>query len=73
MRWLVGEERGCLEVCHCRPSALQARRVLALIHWVVCGHELVCGAVDVVLSSVRSTVSILRRGDGDEDGGDGGE
>ncbi|KAI0737959.1 hypothetical protein C8Q80DRAFT_1275989 [Daedaleopsis nitida] len=29
--WLVGKERGCATVCHCRPSARRARQVLVAI------------------------------------------
>ncbi|KAI0737957.1 hypothetical protein C8Q80DRAFT_1275987 [Daedaleopsis nitida] len=29
--WLVGTERGCTAVCHCRPSARRARQVLDVI------------------------------------------
>ncbi|OSD00622.1 hypothetical protein PYCCODRAFT_1469275 [Trametes coccinea BRFM310] len=31
IQWLIGEERGCHEVCRCRPTAKTARRVLAAI------------------------------------------
>ena len=60
----MGEERGCTGVCHCRPNARQARRVLVLIRWVVCGHEFVSGVVGAVLSPLRSTVSFLNGGYG---------
>ncbi|KAI0711505.1 hypothetical protein C8Q76DRAFT_61032 [Earliella scabrosa] len=32
--WLVGDERGCTTVCHCRPSALRARQVLGVAIWI---------------------------------------
>ncbi|KAI0370828.1 hypothetical protein BV20DRAFT_1043719 [Pilatotrama ljubarskyi] len=32
--WLIGRERGCSRVCHCRPSARTARRVLAVFGWI---------------------------------------
>ncbi|KAI0711749.1 hypothetical protein C8Q76DRAFT_65274 [Earliella scabrosa] len=31
IRWLIGNERGCSGVCHCRPTARRARQVLAFI------------------------------------------
>ncbi|PIL34806.1 hypothetical protein GSI_02593 [Ganoderma sinense ZZ0214-1] len=34
-QWLVGTERGCASVCHCRPTARRARRVLTIIRWLV--------------------------------------
>ncbi|RPD58313.1 hypothetical protein L226DRAFT_536739 [Lentinus tigrinus ALCF2SS1-7] len=33
INWLIGSERGCTTVCHCRPSARRARRVLGVIIW----------------------------------------
>ncbi|KAI0751754.1 hypothetical protein C8Q80DRAFT_595434 [Daedaleopsis nitida] len=33
--WLVGNERGCTSVCHCRPSARRARQVMSVIIWAV--------------------------------------
>ena len=35
IRWLIGDERGCTTVCHCRPTARRARQVLTVIQWVV--------------------------------------
>ncbi|KAI0357946.1 hypothetical protein OH77DRAFT_1450589 [Trametes cingulata] len=34
-KWLVGKERGCTGVCHCRPTAKRARWVLSLIRWAL--------------------------------------
>ncbi|KAI0764694.1 hypothetical protein C8Q74DRAFT_1335441 [Fomes fomentarius] len=34
-QWLIGEERGCTAVCHCRPSAHRAHKVLSVICWTV--------------------------------------
>ncbi|KAI9056603.1 hypothetical protein FKP32DRAFT_1444228 [Trametes sanguinea] len=31
IQWLVGNDRGCRGVCHCRPTAKTARRVMAAI------------------------------------------
>ncbi|KAI0751751.1 hypothetical protein C8Q80DRAFT_595690 [Daedaleopsis nitida] len=33
--WLVGNERGCTSVCHCRPSARRARQVVSVIVWAL--------------------------------------
>ncbi|KAI8995449.1 hypothetical protein BD414DRAFT_520712 [Trametes punicea] len=30
-KWLIGDERGCRTVCHCRPTARTARLILACI------------------------------------------
>ncbi|OSD00614.1 hypothetical protein PYCCODRAFT_1437211 [Trametes coccinea BRFM310] len=30
-RWLIGDEKGCRAVCHCRPTARMARVALAMI------------------------------------------
>ncbi|KAI0076787.1 hypothetical protein K474DRAFT_1644320 [Panus rudis PR-1116 ss-1] len=32
-QWLLGEERGCVGVCRCRPTARRARQVVGLIYW----------------------------------------
>ncbi|KAI0629602.1 hypothetical protein C8Q77DRAFT_296399 [Trametes polyzona] len=32
-RWLIGDERGCVGVCHCRPTARTVRRVLTVVRW----------------------------------------
>ncbi|KAI0749752.1 hypothetical protein C8Q80DRAFT_644845 [Daedaleopsis nitida] len=32
-QWLVGQERGCMGVCRCRPTARRALHVLAVIRW----------------------------------------
>ncbi|RPD72941.1 hypothetical protein L226DRAFT_141782 [Lentinus tigrinus ALCF2SS1-7] len=29
--WLIGNERGCTTVCHCRPSARRARQLLSVV------------------------------------------
>ncbi|KAI0764695.1 hypothetical protein C8Q74DRAFT_1283429 [Fomes fomentarius] len=34
-QWLIGQERGCTTVCHCRPSARRARLMLIVIQCVV--------------------------------------
>ncbi|KAI0357933.1 hypothetical protein OH77DRAFT_1422079 [Trametes cingulata] len=34
-KWLVGQERGCIGSCRCRPTARTARRVLSLIEWAL--------------------------------------
>ena len=39
-QWLIGVERGCTGVCHCRPTARRARQVFAFLHWVVRGWSL---------------------------------
>ncbi|KAI0350790.1 hypothetical protein OH77DRAFT_1412454 [Trametes cingulata] len=39
-RWLVGDERGCTNVCHCRPTARRARQVLTVVYWAVRASEL---------------------------------
>ncbi|KAM5541246.1 hypothetical protein V8D89_005175 [Ganoderma adspersum] len=33
-QWLVGNERGCTSVCHCRPTARRARQVLTVVGWL---------------------------------------
>ncbi|KAI0738341.1 hypothetical protein C8Q80DRAFT_1262869 [Daedaleopsis nitida] len=35
VQWLIGKERGCSGVCHCRPTARRARQVLAAMRWLV--------------------------------------
>ncbi|KAH9857406.1 hypothetical protein C2E23DRAFT_719678 [Lenzites betulinus] len=36
VQWLIGDERGCSGVCHCRPTARTALRVLIVLRWAVC-------------------------------------
>ncbi|KAI0745883.1 hypothetical protein C8Q76DRAFT_665209 [Earliella scabrosa] len=43
VQWVIGNERGCTTVCHCRPTARRARQVLrvillALETWEACGR-----------------------------------
>ena len=38
-QWLVGNERGCTSICHCRPTARRARQVLTVLRWLVYGRE----------------------------------
>ncbi|KAM5541275.1 hypothetical protein V8D89_005204 [Ganoderma adspersum] len=38
-QWLVGNERGCTSVCHCRPTAPRARQVLTILRWLVYTSE----------------------------------
>ncbi|KAI0768318.1 hypothetical protein BD413DRAFT_696126 [Trametes elegans] len=38
--WLMGEERGCENVCRCRPTARRARQVLAVVRLAVYVSEL---------------------------------
>ena len=64
VRWLMGDERGCAGVCHCRPRARQARRVLVVVRWVVCWHEFVSGVVRAVLWPLRLAMGFLSRGYG---------
>ncbi|KAI0325202.1 hypothetical protein GY45DRAFT_1261323 [Cubamyces sp. BRFM 1775] len=40
VQWLIGSERGCTTVCHCRPTARRARQVLVLIRCAVRISEL---------------------------------
>ncbi|EIW56499.1 uncharacterized protein TRAVEDRAFT_49325 [Trametes versicolor FP-101664 SS1] len=35
IRWLIGDERGCTGVCHCRPTAHTALRVAVILRWAV--------------------------------------
>ncbi|KAM5540089.1 hypothetical protein V8D89_006229 [Ganoderma adspersum] len=42
-QWLVGNERGCASVCHCRPTARRARLVLTILRWLVNTSELFGG------------------------------
>ncbi|KAI0349867.1 hypothetical protein OH77DRAFT_1431613 [Trametes cingulata] len=35
VQWLMGNERGCLDVCHCRPTARKAREVLVTLRLIV--------------------------------------
>ncbi|KAI0633971.1 hypothetical protein C8Q77DRAFT_1108850 [Trametes polyzona] len=35
IRWLIGNERGCTGVCHCRPTARTALRVATLLRWIL--------------------------------------
>ncbi|KAI0367146.1 hypothetical protein BV20DRAFT_950764 [Pilatotrama ljubarskyi] len=39
IQWMVGNEQGCADVCHCRPTVRQARRVLSAILWVTYASE----------------------------------
>ncbi|KAI0751749.1 hypothetical protein C8Q80DRAFT_1098996 [Daedaleopsis nitida] len=34
-QWLIGNERGCMTACHCRPTARRARWILSVIVWAV--------------------------------------
>ncbi|KAM5541232.1 hypothetical protein V8D89_005161 [Ganoderma adspersum] len=43
-QWLVGNERGCTSVCHCRPTARRARQVLTVLRWLVYTSELISRA-----------------------------
>ncbi|KAM5541274.1 hypothetical protein V8D89_005203 [Ganoderma adspersum] len=38
-QWLVGNERGCTSICHCRPTARRARQVLTVLRWLACTSE----------------------------------
>ncbi|EIW59044.1 uncharacterized protein TRAVEDRAFT_71254 [Trametes versicolor FP-101664 SS1] len=44
-KWLVGEERGCRQVCHCRPTARRARQVLTVLCWAVRASDWFTGVV----------------------------
>ncbi|KAH9857417.1 hypothetical protein C2E23DRAFT_804084, partial [Lenzites betulinus] len=35
VQWLVGDERGCTGVCHCRPTARTSLRVLIVFRWAI--------------------------------------
>ncbi|KAI0764697.1 hypothetical protein C8Q74DRAFT_1283433 [Fomes fomentarius] len=48
IQWLIGKERGCTTVCHCRPSARRARQVLAIIQCVVHIWRFCTKPIDVV-------------------------
>ncbi|KAH9857378.1 hypothetical protein C2E23DRAFT_719669 [Lenzites betulinus] len=39
VQWLIGDERGCTGVCHCRPTARTALRVLIFLRWAVCAVD----------------------------------
>ncbi|KAJ3013913.1 hypothetical protein NUW54_g1453 [Trametes sanguinea] len=56
MRWLIGNERGCRGVCHCRPTAKTARRILGAIRviWPVLDiYYTISTKVSGVLSALR--------------------
>ena len=40
-QWLVGNERGCTSVCHCRPTARRARQALTVLRWLVYAWEFI--------------------------------
>ncbi|EIW56498.1 uncharacterized protein TRAVEDRAFT_49324 [Trametes versicolor FP-101664 SS1] len=35
IQWLIGDERGCYGVCHCRPTARAALKVVLVLRWAV--------------------------------------
>ncbi|KAM5541282.1 hypothetical protein V8D89_005211 [Ganoderma adspersum] len=62
-QWVIGNERGCLGVCHCRPTARRVLVVLTIMRWVVCLSEVLgksVAAVRALFVSFRSTT--LARG-----------
>ncbi|KAI0711683.1 hypothetical protein C8Q76DRAFT_769453 [Earliella scabrosa] len=54
--WLVGKERGCTGVCHCRPSARRARQVLAALHGAVFVWDCFAKVVDYARDLFRIRV-----------------
>ncbi|KAI8998875.1 kinase-like domain-containing protein [Trametes punicea] len=59
IEWLIGTERGCTDVCRCRPTARKARQVLAGIRWVVGMWEMLEGVLRYMSSTLRH-VFLLR-------------
>ncbi|KAL1943191.1 hypothetical protein VTO73DRAFT_4266 [Trametes versicolor] len=39
IRWLIGDEKGCSGVCHCRPTARTALRVAIILRWAIYAAE----------------------------------
>lgn len=39
IRWLIGDEKGCSGVCHCRPTARTALRVVIILRWAIYAAE----------------------------------
>ncbi|KAI0323975.1 hypothetical protein GY45DRAFT_1332040 [Cubamyces sp. BRFM 1775] len=44
-RWLLSDEKGCMGVCRCRPTARRARQMLTVMIWVAHTSELCEGLV----------------------------
>ncbi|OJT02692.1 hypothetical protein TRAPUB_6766 [Trametes pubescens] len=58
IEWLIGNERGCTGVCHCRPTAREALRVLIVLRWAVGAPEdyawIVDSLADILPTSTRT-------------------
>ncbi|TBU21686.1 hypothetical protein BD311DRAFT_706701 [Dichomitus squalens] len=51
-QWVVGDERGCSDVCRCRPTARRARQVLTFVRWVINASER-CNDIFSVVTAIR--------------------
>ncbi|KAI0363092.1 hypothetical protein BV20DRAFT_1069660 [Pilatotrama ljubarskyi] len=47
-RWLIGNERRCIGVCHCRPTARRARQVLTVLRVLAYASRLAVQVASVV-------------------------
>ncbi|KAI0737952.1 hypothetical protein C8Q80DRAFT_287697 [Daedaleopsis nitida] len=56
--WLIGKERGCTTLCHCRPSARRARQVLVAI---LCAIRIWDASVGALLYSRKLVKSAFDR------------
>lgn len=56
-QWLVGYERGCASVCHCRPTARRARLALIILRWLVNTSEFLGGGFEIVRRLIASFAS----------------
>ncbi|TBU55759.1 hypothetical protein BD310DRAFT_932964 [Dichomitus squalens] len=54
MLWLKGDEQGCTGVCHCRPTARRALRVVNAIKWCIRAADFCGNAVGYLKDMLRS-------------------
>ncbi|KAI0362872.1 hypothetical protein BV20DRAFT_959413 [Pilatotrama ljubarskyi] len=48
-QWIVGNEQGCADICHCRPTARQTRRVIVVFLWATRATEFVTALAERAL------------------------
>ncbi|KAI0751755.1 hypothetical protein C8Q80DRAFT_1159179 [Daedaleopsis nitida] len=61
--WLVGNERGCTSVCHCRPSARRARQVMSVMLWALRVSDSIGRAMRTVQGMFSQSARISRAQD----------
>ncbi|TBU48898.1 hypothetical protein BD309DRAFT_911182 [Dichomitus squalens] len=57
IQWLTGTERGCVAVCHCRPTARRALNMLIVIRWVVRTYETLWRLSSLIISVMGCDVA----------------